>query len=377
MYFFKIDPNLLSVRVANVQPQSYILYVQNFGKAREMLLNNNNFKVIGEYPFIKAFAVTSNTADIFGLSQFSWVDYISSVTVAKTLMRDARSKIKVEGLHKAGYLGSGVSVAVIDTGCFPHIDFTLGKNRIVKFVDLINDRSQPYDDNGHGTFVAGVLAGSGAYSGGMYKGIAPDCNLIILKALNNDGQTQAFKVLDAMQWVFENREKYNIKVVCMSFGSTPLARNDPLSLGATSLWDVGITVVGAVGNDGPKEGSVKSPGSCAKIITVGCADTTTEKIKVADFSSRGPIFDIVKPDLIAPGVDITSLANSKEFLTQMTGTSVSTPFVAGVAALLLQRNPFLTPNQIKAIIMYSAQHLDCEPNDCGMGFLDASGAFEF
>ncbi len=377
MCLFKIDPQLLVVKIASKEMQNSIIYVENFVLARKKLKNNPDIKILGEYPFIRAFAISSNTAEIFSLSQISWVNYISSVSTAQCLMNKAREKVNVNQLHKMGYLGTNVTVAVIDTGCYPHVDFLLGKNRVTKFVDFINDENILYDDNGHGTFVAGVLAGSGASSAGEFCGIAPDCNLIILKALNNDGQTQAFKVLDAMQWVFEHKSEYNIRVVCMSFGSTPLARNDPLSLGASSLWDAGIVVVGAVGNDGPNAGTVKSPGSCAKIITVGCADTTGEQTKVADFSSRGPIFDTIKPDLVAPGVDITSLSNDVNLLTKMSGTSVSTPFVAGVATLLLQREPYLTPNQIKAKIMYSSQKLDCQPNDCGMGLLDAYASFEF
>lgn len=376
MYFFKIDPSLLSVHIASKQMQNCIIYVNNFNESKKKL-REHNVEIIGEYPFIRAFAIKSNTTNIYDLAQVTWVDYISSVATANALMFDARKKINVDALHQRGIWGTGVGVAVIDTGCYPHLDFLIGHNRVVKFVDLINEKKEMYDDNGHGTFVAGVLAGSGLSSAGKFCGVAPNCRLFVLKALNNDGQTQAFKVLDAMQWIFENRKRYNIQVVCMSFGSTPLARNDPLSIGAGSLWDAGVVVVSAVGNDGPKAETVKSPGSCSKIITVGCADTTGNEIRIADFSSRGPIFDIVKPDLIAPGVNITSLSNNKKMLTQMTGTSVSAPFVAGVVALLLEQNPYLTPNQIKSIIMYSARRLNFPPNDCGMGLVDAKNAFEF
>ena len=376
MFINKIDPRLFEVQIASNNNQQCIVYVSDFYQAKLKLHTLKNINILGEYPFIRAFAITSSTAEIFNLAQITWIDYISSVTTASVLINEARKIIKVDEMHKQGYLGDGVCVAVIDTGCYPHLDFVLGKNRVVKFVDLINDREEMYDDNGHGTFVSGVLAGSGFSSAGKYAGIAPACDLIVIKALNSEGQTQAFKVLDAMQWVFENRVRYNIRVVCMSFGSTPLAKNDPLSLGASSLWDVGIVVVGAVGNDGPKEGSVKSPGSCSKIITVGCADTTGDKIEIADFSSRGPIFDIIKPDLVAPGVKITSLANNSKLFTQMSGTSVSTPFVAGVATLLIQQSPFLTPNQVKSMIMYSADKLPFDPNICGMGLLNAQSALE-
>ena len=373
MSFYKIDPNLLGcVKVLSTQKknQDVIVFVQNYNFFRNFLINQPQIKVLGEYPFINALALNLPKAQIFDLAENCYVNYISSVMTAKTMMNSARKVIKVEELYKQGITGKGVRVAIIDTGCYPHLDFVLGKKRIIKFVDFISSKNIPYDDNGHGTFVAGVLGGNGFGSAGKYCGIAPECDLIILKALNFDGQTQAFKVLDAMQWIYENKSVYNIGVVCMSFGSTPLAKNDPLSIGANSLWDSGITVVVAVGNDGPKVGSVKSPGSSPKIITVGCADTRTNEIKIADFSSRGPIFEIAKPDLVAPGVNITSLANNTSLYTQMTGSSVSTPFVAGAVALLLQQNPDLTPNQIKAQFMNSTIKLPFDVNTCGAGLLD-------
>lgn len=375
--FSKIDPNLLGcVKVLSIQKknQDVIVFTENYHFFRKFLYNQPKITILGEYPFINAIAINLPNNQILELANNCYVNYISSVMTAKAMMNSARRVIEVDELHKKGITGKNVRVAVIDTGCYPHIDFVLGKNRIFKFIDLVSNKSQPYDDNGHGTFVAGVLGGNGFGSGGKYCGIAPNCDLIILKALNSDGQTQAFKVLDAMQWVYENHSNYNIKVVCMSFGSTPLAKNDPLSLGANSLWDSGIVVVGAVGNDGPKPSSVKSPGSSSKIITVGCADTRTEEIKIADFSSRGPIFELTKPDLVAPGVNVTSLANNTSFYTQMTGSSVSTPFVAGAATLLLQLNPNLTPNQIKAQLMNSTIKLPFEPNDCGTGLLNIQNA---
>ena len=375
--FSKIDPNLLGcVKVLSIQKknQDVIVFTENYHFFRKFLYNQPKITILGEYPFINAIAINLPNNQILELANNCYVNYISSVMTAKAMMNSARRVIEVDELHKKGITGKNVRVAVIDTGCYPHIDFVLGKNRIFKFIDLVSNKSQPYDDNGHGTFVAGVLGGNGFGSGGKYCGIAPNCDLIILKALNSDGQTQAFKVLDAMQWVYENHSNYNIKVVCMSFGSTPLAKNDPLSLGANSLWDSGIVVVGAVGNDGTKPSSVKSPGSSSKIITVGCADTRTEEIKIADFSSRGPIFELVKPDLVAPGVNVTSLANNTSLYTQMTGSSVSTPFVAGAATLLLQLNPNLTPNQIKAQLMNSTIKLPFEPNDCGTGLLNIQNA---
>ncbi len=373
----KIDPSLLNfVGVLGAKRCKIIVYYRDETFLYKVLHDKAN-TILGYFPFIKAVALEVKYPQIFDFAQDFGVNYITKVTSTHTLINNARKIIKVEDLHHAGIMGQGVNVAVIDTGCYPHLDFMLGKNRIIKFVDLINERSYPYDDNGHGTFVAGVLAGSGAVCSQKYRGIAPLCGVIAIKALKSDGQTQAYKVLEAMQWVYTNYLKYNIRVVCMSFGSNPLSYNDPLTVGANALWQRGIVVVSAVGNDGPKPSSVKSPGSSGRIISVGCADTREEEIKIADFSSRGPIFDYVKPDLVAPGVEITSLSNDTKFYTTMSGTSVSTPFVAGVAVLLLQQNPNLTPNEIKSILLSSAVPMPYDPNTCGAGMLDTESAFRF
>lgn len=373
----KIDSSLLnSVGVLSVNKCKIIVYYQN-ERFFHRILHNFDGEVLGHYPFINAVALSVYYPQIFDFAQESCVKYITKVASAHTLINNAKRVINVDELHKANICGQGINIAVIDTGCYPHLDFVLGRNRLIKFVDFINEYNYPYDDNGHGTFVTGVLSGNGAISSQKYCGIAPKSGIIALKSLKSDGQTQAYKVLEAMQWVYTNCLKYNIRVVCMSFGSTPLAQNDPLTMGANALWQKGVVVVAAVGNDGPKASSVKSPGSSGRIITVGCADTRTNEIKIADFSSRGPIFDHIKPDLVAPGVEITSLSNSTQFYTTMSGTSVSTPFVAGVVALLLQQNPRLTPNEIKSILLASATHLPFEPNTCGAGIVDAKRSSEY
>ena len=310
-------------------------------------------------------------------SELKSVKLILSVVKVSYLMNRAKGLIFADELHSLGICGQGVGVAVIDTGCFCHLDFMLGRKKKVTFVDFINGEKMMYDDNGHGTFVCGVLAGSGFSSAGVYSGVAPQSDLIVLKALDENGQTQGIKVLEAFDWVLGHCKECNIRVVCLSFGANPLTRFDALALGAEALWDAGIVVVSAVGNDGPKLKSVKSPAISPKIISVGSVDTQSEVIKMADFSSRGPSFDCVKPDIVAPGVNITSLDNSVKLFTKMTGTSVSAPFVAGAAALLLCANPNLTPNEVKAKLIYNTVNLGFDSNECGMGLVNLKKLFTF
>jgi serine protease AprX len=198
-------------------------------------------------------------------------------------------------------------------------------------------------------------------------------NIIVIKALNQVGETTTVKILESMQWIMDNKDKYNIRVVCMSFGSVSSSIEDPLVRGAEILWNNGIVVVCAAGNNGPNSATIMSPGVSRKIITVGSIDSKDNQ--VADFSSRGPtIVGGYKPDVVLPGVDIISISNftNKEFYTTMSGTSVSTPMVAGVVSLLLNYNERYTPDQIKYMLVNSTIKINGDRNSEGFGKLDLS-----
>lgn len=381
MYFNKIDKtifNTVKFQENKNDNINCIVYANNYISAKNYLINKLKCNV-KEYPFIKAFGINASINNIKILAQKSHVKYISSNAKVFAQMNKTREVMKICDVQKQ-FKGNGVTVAVIDTGINESLDFCSFKNRILCFKDFVNKKIEPYDDNGHGTFVAGVLCGNGFLSGKKFCGVAPNCNIIMCKALDSNGETGALTILEAMQWIYDHKEEYNIKVVCMSFGSQPLQNGDPLMLGAESLWNEGIVVVAAAGNSGPDQCTIKSPGVSGKIITVGALDDCrdTEKIdinkfKVADFSSRGPAFKFYKPDCIACGVDIISCCNNNdEFYTNMSGTSVATPIVAGCCALLLEKYPNLSPMSVKNKILKSCHKLTNDRNADGFGYLDAS-----
>lgn len=334
-------------------------------------LLKNKIHIIKEYDFINSIYCTATQSEVFSISKYQTISFIYSVSTANSLMHISKKILETERLHR---FGENVGIAFIDTGVAPHCDFLIGKNRVACFKDFINNKSQMYDDNGHGTFVCGVCSGNGCLSKFRYAGIAPRSKIFALKALNNHGEASANKILDAMEWIFDNHKTLGISIVCMSFGSEPLGLNDPIMLGADALWKEGIVVVAAAGNSGPEYQTIKSPGISSKIITVGGIDDNRyddnsfnrNYFEIADFSSRGPAFKSAKPDVVAPSVDIISCGTSK-FYTTLSGTSVATPMIAGLAALLYEKAPNSSPNQIKNQLIRLCQPLGFERNLEGFG----------
>ena len=373
----KIDKRLItSVVASSIDEISCFVFAENIERAKD-LFNKFEVKILAEYPFVNLLYVFGKLNTICRLSNHNVIKYISSQSNVEALVNISKQVLNLQ--TNSTLTGKNVGVCYIDTGVHSHLDFCLGKNRIIKFVDLIEKRNQPYDDNGHGTFVCGVGSGSGLVSNFKFSGFAPQSNIISIKALNCNGEATANKILEAMQWVYSNHKQYDIKVVCMSFGSEPLGYNDPIMKGAEMLWKCGICVVAAAGNSGPSYETIKSPGVSNKIITVGGIndnrfdDNNFNKnfFEVAKFSSRGPALKRFKPDLVAPSVDINSCLNSNKFYTKLSGTSVATPMVAGICALAFEKNKNLKPDNIKRALLQSCTPITFNKNFEGFGLLNA------
>lgn len=306
-----------------------------------------------------------------------------------------------------------ISVAVIDTGVALHPELLWPTNRIRAFCDLLDHRTEPYDDDGHGTHIAGIIAGLAEIPQAdgrtgqrmIFSPRSPD--ILAIKALDGEGNGNASDILAAMQWILNHRRHYQIQVVNLSLGvkAEHDPDSDPLVRGVEALVRHGITVVAAAGNSGPKQGTISSPGISDSVITVGAVDTTTRPPRVASFSSRGPTPQgLEKPDLLAPGVDILSLDASTALLISeqpdratvreriaastpfdlryrfvagnpsgyiaQSGTSMAAPFVSRAAALLCQRFPGIDPATVKRILLSQARPLkDTPPEAQGRGIL--------
>jgi len=296
--------------------------------------------------------------------------------------------------------GEGVTIAIIDTGIYPHQDLA---GRITGFVDLVNQKTEPYDNNGHGTHCAGDAAADGSASSGVYSGPAPKANVIGVKVLDKMGSGSLETVMQGVQWCIEYNEQNpenKIDIISMSLGAAAQQYNkendDPMVQIVEEAWARGIVVCVAAGNEGPEAGTVASPGISDQVITVGALDDrdTPENRaddEVASFSSRGPtLYGNNKPDILAPGVNIVSLRSPNSYIDKlqkssrvgshyfvMSGTSMATPICAGIAALILQQNPDLTPQEVKSRLMQGADlWKDRDPNVYGAGYINAENSIQ-
>jgi serine protease AprX len=287
-----------------------------------------------------------------------------------------------------GNLGQGVTVAYLDTGIDPtflglRATLGFGANRYLAYYDVPSHRlyepgrllQSPRDPNGHGSHVAGVVANSDIKYG-KFLGIAPASNLVSIRVLNEDGSGTYANVLQGINWAVQHKNDYNIRVLNMSMYATPVAPYwaDPYNLAVMAAWKAGIVVVASAGNDGPDPLSIGVPGNTPYIITVGAfTDNYTPKDFGDDyipaFSAAGPTLDgFVKPDVIAPGAHMASTMRHNSYLARaypenriqghyfkMSGTSMSAAVVSGIVALMLEKNPQLTPDQVKYRLALTAR----------------------
>ncbi|MFL6274270.1 MAG: S8 family peptidase [Blastocatellia bacterium] len=316
--------------------------------------------------------------------------------------------------------GSGVGIAILDSGIYAaHHSFlnSAGVSRVVASVDFTGE-GRTDDPYGHGTHVASIAAACDHVSSGAYTGIAPNAKLINVRVLNSRGEGSISNAIAGIEWCIANKAAYNIRVLNLSFGATATdsAEDDPLCQAVMRAFTAGLVVCVAAGNAGKDAagrkvyGSIHSPGIEPSAITVGAANTFATNSRADDgvttYSSRGPTrsyytdasgvkhYDnLIKPELVAPGNKIIDAESPNNLILSsspqlaalttsvyhdqmyMSGTSMATPAVAGAVALVLQRNPNLSPNLVKAILEYTAQPLaGFNTLEQGAGELNVEGA---
>jgi serine protease AprX len=317
---------------------------------------------------------------------------VNSVTGATSLISTWTQEANAPAVWNTyGNTGAGVTVAVLDSGIQPSPDLS----NVVFGIDTATGQTTLADKGGHGTHVAGIIAGNGKLSGGAYKGVAPGARLLSIKVTSDTGAANYSSVIRGLQWIVDNKDAYNIRVANMSLGATATTgyANDPLNAAVEVAWLRGIVVVASAGNAGPAAGTISVPGNDPFVVTVGAFDdnqtATPSDNLVPTWTSRGPTaFDrFNKPDLAASGRRVVSLRSTGSYLDELlpdrligtsyfrlSGTSMAAPVVSGVAALVIAQNPSLTPNEVKKILTRSARAMAYPATQVGAGAVDALAA---
>ncbi len=291
--------------------------------------------------------------------------------------------IGAEYAHHRHIYGTGVGVAVLDTGIQPRNDFLslpnqkIPFNRIQHFQDFVNNHKEPYDDAGHGSHICGKIGSAVPITEQEYLGIAPGCNFIVLKVLDKNGNAPISTFMKALRWIRHNHRTFNIRIVNISIGTNLDSKQTDSNLlvqAVDALWKEGLIVCASAGNNGPKPGSISSPGNSCLIITVGASDDDLPNSKSGSrrlYSGRGPTTcSTVKPEIVAPGSQIVSCNHHNSGYAIKTGTSMSTALVSGAIALLLEQEPYLTNEDVKNRLHDCARRLDLPHFQQGWGQLD-------
>ncbi len=330
-------------------------------------------------PLISGAAGLLDAAGISALSLVPGVAYISENAQVRTRADTSALgtayplAINADRVWASGGGGAGVTVAVLDSGIAADPDLTQPTNRILARVNLADPLpASVTDPGGHGTHVAGTIGGNGTRSAGQFVGIAPGANLVDVRVLDGNGNGRMSSVILGLQWALSHRVQYHIRVLNLSLGAPARAsyRVDPLAAAVEMAWLRGLVVVAASGNTG---GAVDSPGADPYVITVGATDDRATGAIGDDvlgwFSGWGtPALSTPKPDLVAPGRRVVALraegstldrllpdhvvtATNGASYFRLTGTSMATAVISGEVALLLERHPELTPDQVKAVLM--------------------------
>lgn len=380
--------SVVSVASVDPQPLRIIVRLRPGPVARgEMRVALQQAAVEHQFSLMPARALSADLAEIAQLSDDPTVDMIWPDLPVHSWLDEAVPLISAPKVWQSDFSGKGVKVAILDTGIDgEHPDFS---GRIAAWRDFVSpddvDAAKPRDPNGHGTHVAGIVAGSGKASSGRFRGVAPEAELIIGRVLDEAGNGRTSTVMAGVEWAVEQ----GARVINISLGGPPFPSDgtDALSYLCNAAVDEGVVVCAAAGNLGPSGHTVGAPGAAAKVITIGACEGDPASLAdgIARFSSRGPTADgRAKPDLVFPGVGIVSTRSRgtvlgevlDEHYTGLSGTSQATPMATGTVALVLEANPSLQPSEVKRRLVEGADALpDAEPLAQGAGRGDAYHAF--
>ena len=383
----------------------------------ELLTQGADFEVTWRFhhvPIIAGFVEVYRLPDLLALPGVVFLTHDSPV---RLMLDGAIPEHHVDQVWDLGFDGTGITVAIIDTGIDAnHLSIndmdddpectaaTIQgvpnppcQKKIVAFYDALDDsgddgsgEATPYDGHGHGSHCAGISTGTGEGSeeayGANYRGVAPGAQLVGVKVLSDSGSGSFEEVMRGMEWTIDNQEKYNIRAASMSLGGAWVAeltqeQEERVTHVANLMVAAGIALTIAAGNSAAY-GTIGTPGAARDVITVGATEHDRE---LAIYSSKGPTHEgVIKPNVAAVGSSVWSVQNDDSVSGEatyvgMSGTSMATPMVAGIVALINEANPDLSPLMVRAILESTAEyrwlsHPVRPNNDYGWGFVEADVA---
>lgn len=388
----KLEKNL-KISLDNNEYKNYrvLVHYKTLKKKIESKISRYKGNIIRNISSLNTFCAYVSPYTLSRLLEHPEIDYacfdeIALICGEEQSIEEANN-ISLKGNYRL--TGRGIGIGLVDTGVYPHEDLKKPFNKIVKFRDLIRDCNYPYDDNGHGTFISGLLCGSGESSNGRFKGIAENSHIYCIKAFNGTGKGFIADILFALETLIEESELNNIKLICLPF---ECLNNNSFIL---SLFDAifkkaqekGITILVPAGHNGNTQGSIRGIATLSSCITVGGIDTCHYPAKPYEFSSSGPYKNFQKPDLVAACVNLTSLNSDTSYLSQRnnmkiypkpikkpytfyTGTSCATAYVCGLCALLLENDPNLKFEDTLSLLKVSCTLLNMPKTLQGSGIID-------
>ncbi|OFI06612.1 serine protease AprX [Clostridium acetireducens DSM 10703] len=386
----KLDKNL-KISIENKYYKYYrvLIICKNMQKKVENKIKIYKGTIIHSIPIINCICAKLSPYTINRILEYPQVEYVTYDNQAIICGKSVASANNIYINNKYKLTGKDIGIGIVDTGVFPHRDLLNPKNKICKFLDLINKYQYPYDDNGHGTFISGIICGSGYSSKGVYKGIAENSHIYSIKAFNSLGRAFVSDILYSIQTLIKESKEHNIKIICLPF---EILNNDYNILSLFSnIFDKAIKnniiIIVPSGNNGNFQGSIQGIATLKNCITVGGLDTTSSNIKSYEFSSAGPFNKLEKPNLSAACVNICSLNCDNQYISERngmkiypnnlelpytcyTGTSCSAAFISGVCALLYENNPQLTFNDILSLLKVSCKLVNVSKWIQGNGVID-------
>ncbi|KOF57536.1 peptidase [Clostridium sp. DMHC 10] len=398
MFFLKskIDSNLYNLTVKNEHRSFRILiHCKNFINRIASRLKSHKCTVYYTIDTLNCICASASSFMINRLTEYPEIDYITLDNFASICAHNVHSANNVSTAlaNNSKLTGRGIRIGIIDTGVYPHKDLKYPTPKIHKFLDLINGLNYPYDDNGHGTFMSGLIAASGSSSKGKYMGIAPETSIYMIKAFEATGKAYVSSILAALNILIKESAENNIRIICLPFET--FFQDSFIDSMFSRLFTLAnknnLAVVVPSGSNKNDKNSMIGISTLSNCVTVSGVTSSIPK-KIYTYSSSGPCGKPEKPDLCAACTDLTSLncdtsfvserngiklypRELKEAYTTYTGTSCAAAFTTGILALLFEKNPDLKYKDAVSMIKTSCKLLNVPKWQQGYGCIDFKDLF--